>query len=280
MIRLGLIGDNIRGSRSPLLHRLAGDLCGLDVGYERLIPAEIGADFDTVFERCRTDGFRGVNITYPYKETVFARLAVGDARVRAMGACNTALFEAGGRVGLNTDYTGFIGAFRDGLPGTSPGVVAVAGAGGVGKAIAFALAELGASELRLFDTDAGRAEALAASLRKALPDTTVLVAPAIADAADGADGLVNCTPLGMDGIPGTAVARPLMAGRHWAFDAVYTPLDTQFLLDARAQGLATISGYELFFHQGVDAFRAFTGRTVDARALRAALSSGEVREPA
>lgn len=280
MIRLGLIGDNIGRSKSPLLHRLAGRLCGLEVVYEPLIPADLGLDFDAVFERCRQGGYRGINITYPYKEKVYPRLAVEDARVRAIGACNTVLFRADGPRGLNTDYTGFMAAFRESLPGARPGIVAMAGAGGVGKAIAFALAALGATELRIFDTDRARADALATALTAEASEMCVLLADDMAQAAEGSDGLVNCTPLGMAGIPGTAVARPLMAGSRWAFDAVYTPVDTQFLLDARQEGLATISGYELFFHQGVDAFHAFTGRRVDAPALRAALLSGEVRETA
>lgn len=277
MIRLGLIGDNISHSKSPLLHRLAGRLCGLDIAYEPLVPADAGIDFDTMFDRCCKDGFRGINVTHPYKETVFARLVVEDARVLAIGACNTVLFEPTGPLGLNTDYTGFLSVFHESLPGTRPGVVVMAGAGGVGRAIAFALAELGVDELRLFDVDQARAEALAATLRAAWSGMEIRVADAIADAAEGCDGIVNCTPLGMSGVPGTAVAKPLMAGCAWAFDAVYTPVETQFLRDARAQGLAAVSGYELFFHQGIDAFRAFTGRTVDARVLRAALLTGDVR---
>jgi shikimate dehydrogenase len=77
----------------------------------------------------------------------------------------------------------------------------------------------------------------------------------------------------MTGIPGTAVPSALMPKAGWAFDAVYTPVDTQFLLDAQKRGLATISGYELFFHQGIDAFHAFTGARVDTKELRHALKA-------
>ena len=68
----------------------------------------------------------------------------------------------------------------------------------------------------------------------------------------------------------------VMAGRRWAFDAVYTPADTQFLRDAASAGLATMSGYELFLHQGADAFRIFTGREVDRQELRRMLAAGEL----
>ncbi|GLQ37064.1 shikimate dehydrogenase [Rhizobium albus] len=271
MFRLGLIGDNIKRSKSPMLHRLAGKLCGLDVTYEPLIPADMGLDFDAVFDQCRESGFRGINITYPYKERVFPALNVPDPRVRAIAACNTVIFDADGPSGTNTDYTGFVAAFRESLPGMKPGTVAMAGAGGVGKAVAFALAELKATALNIFDTDAVRAEALANALRANAPGMTVSVSPTIEDATEGADGIVNCTPLGMSGIPGTAVPSALMPKAGWAFDAVYTPVDTQFLMDAQKRGLATISGYELFFHQGIDAFHAFTGARVDTKELRHAL---------
>jgi shikimate dehydrogenase len=271
-IRLGLIGDNIRRSQSPLLHRLAGTLCGLDVVYEPLIPADLGLDFDAVFERCRTSGFRGINITYPYKERVFPKLAIGDPVVRALGACNLALFEPGGPTGGNTDHSGFKSAFAESFPGASPGNVAMAGAGGVGKAIAFGLAELGASELWLYDPDTAKATALQASLAAFAPQLGIYLADSIEEAAAEADGLVNCTPLGMSGHPGTAIPRHLIRSQSWAFDAVYTPVSTQFLRDAAAAGLSTMSGYELFFHQGVDAFRIFTGWEVDQGKLRTALA--------
>lgn len=268
MIRLGLIGDNIERSKSPSLHRLAGRLCGLDVSYDLLVPSELGITFDEIFARCQGEGFRGLNITYPYKELAFSRLAVVDPKVAAVGSCNTALFEDGSAVGWNTDYTGFVKAFRSAFPRAQPGVVAMAGAGGVGRAIALALAELGADALRLVDADVQRAETLASSLRANGLTMHVIVCASVADAVVGCDGLVNATPLGMDGIAGTAISSTLMAGRRWAFDAVYTPVETQFLSEARLAGLETLSGYELFFHQGIDAFHRFTGHEVDAPALR------------
>jgi shikimate dehydrogenase len=104
----------------------------------------------------------------------------------------------------------------------------------------------------------------------------VEVCGTVSEAARGADGLINCTPLGMAGHPGTAVPAALMVGKTWAFDAVYTPVETAFLKAARTAGLAVMSGYELYFHQGVDAFRLFTGRSVDQAALRNLLAAHEI----
>lgn len=266
-IRLGLIGDNIKRSKSPLLHTLAGELCGLDIRYDTLIPAELGSTFEDIFERCRSSGYRGINVTYPYKEKVVPFLQIDDPRVAAIGACNTVLFEAGRARGFNTDYSGFAAAFRAAYPGSMPGIVAMAGAGGVGKAISFALADLQASALRLFDHDLLKAEALKNALADVGAGTVVYIAKTIEEAVSGADGLINCTPLGMIGHPGTAFPKSLIGSQRWAFDAVYTPVDTEFLQEANSRSLETISGYELFFHQGVEAFQIFTSQEVNYTAL-------------
>ncbi|MFA6267005.1 MAG: shikimate dehydrogenase [Pseudolabrys sp.] len=279
-IRLGLIGDNIAESRSPALHRIAGRLTGLPVSYDLLRPSDLGRSFEDVLAWAEATGYRGLNITYPYKERVVGHLVVPDPAVRALGACNTVLFGQGRPEGWNTDYSGFIGGYRHIFGSEPAGRVAMAGAGGVGRAIAFALCELGATELRLFDVDARKSAVLADALRGVASGTTTIVADTIEEAASGADGLVNSTPVGMVGIGGCPFPADVINGRRWAFDAVYTPVDTPFMVAARAAGLALMSGYELFFYQGVDAFRHFTGKDVPEATLRGALKQGEDQVPA
>jgi len=270
-VKLGLIGDNITRSKSPRLHVTAGQLTGLNVTYDRLIPRDLHLTFDEVFDQAQATGYRGLNITYPYKELVTRRVTVSDPLVRAIGAVNTVVFDADGPKGFNTDYTGFMRAYRDVLGTANPGTVCLIGTGGVGKAVAFGLIGLNATAIRCVDLDATKAEALASSLRALGTATRIEVSTDPVTAAIGADGLINCTPLGMVGIGGPPLPAPAMAGAKWAFDAVYTPVDTQFLHDATAAGLHIISGYELFFGQGVDAWAIFTDTPLDEPALRAAI---------
>ena len=271
VLQLGLIGDNIARSRSPLLHRLAGAQNGLSVRYDRLVPRDIGMGFDAVFARCAEGGFRGINITYPYKERATAHIAIDDPLVRAIGAVNTVLFTAAGPKGYNTDHSGFIAAYRGVRRDAGPGNVCMVGTGGVGRAIAFGLVALQAPAVHLVDQDRAKAEALAAALRAAAPGMQVRVFDRVEAAAEGAEGLINSTPVGMVGYSGTVFPPAVLAGAKWVFDAVYTPVDTQFLRDAEAAGLAVISGYELFFWQGVHAWEIFAGLPLDLAALRAAL---------
>lgn len=270
-VRLGLIGDNIAQSKSPLLHRTAGALTGLDVTYDRLIPSDMGLSFDEVFAQARMSGFHGINITYPYKEVVTSKVTVLDPFVRGIGAVNTVVFDADGPKGFNTDYSGFINAYRLVRGKRPPGVVCLIGAGGVGKAVAFGLIGLGAQAIHCVDLDPFKAAGLADALAALGSQTRIEVFGNAVAAVDCADGIINCTPLGMVGVGGSPLPAYAMQGAMWVFDAVYTPVDTQFLGDAQRAGLTVISGYELFIGQGVDAWKIFTGIKVDRTTLRDAI---------
>jgi shikimate dehydrogenase len=235
------------------------------------VPRDLGLSFDAVVDRARSDGLRGLNITHPYKERILPRVTIEDGAVGAIGACNTVLFGAP-TLGMNTDYTGFVAAYRERFGEVSPGVVAIAGCGGAGKAIGFALAALGATSIRLFDADHAKARGLQTALADFQDGVDVVAAASLPDACEGATGLINCTPLGMVGYGGNAFEGIPLEGRAWIFDAVYTPLETPFLKEGEAAGVETVSGYELFLYQGIHAFKLFTGHDVDGRALRRALA--------
>ena len=277
-IRLGLIGDNILASQSPRLHRLAGSQNGVRVTYDRLIPARMQMPFDALFAHVAEAGYRAVNVTYPYKERAAAKVTVDDPLVRAIGAVNTVIFDAGGPHGFNTDHSGFILAYRWVRGEQPPGPVLMIGAGGVGKAIAFGLIALGLREIRIADRDLPKAQALADALRAARPDLVTRTGTDAAELAAGAAGIVNCTPVGMVGYEGTPLPRDRMRGAAWAFEAVYMPVDSQFLQDAAAEGLQVISGYELFIGQGLDSWALFTGLPLDEARLRRDLADGKDTE--
>lgn len=277
--RLGLIGDNILASQSPRLHRLAGLQNGVNVRYDRLIPAREGKPFDELFAHVAATGYRAVNVTYPYKEVVAGKVVIDDPLVRAMGAVNTVVFDEGGPHGFNTDHLGFMRAYRWVRGDAAPGPVLMIGAGGVGKAVAFGLIALGMTEFRIADRDLPKAQALADALLAARPDLVTRVGTDAAELAQGVSGVVNCTPVGMVGYEGTPLPRERMQGAAWAFDAVYTPVDTLFLQDAQAEGLQIISGYELFIGQGLDSWALFTnGLPLDEARLRQDLADGKDTE--
>jgi shikimate dehydrogenase len=203
-------------------------------------------------------GFAGVNVTFPYKEAVIGLLDELSPGAAAMGAVNTVVVRDNRLIGHNTDATGFARAARDLVMSSGCGPVALIGAGGVGKAIAFALAGLGVSEIRLFDTDRAKATKLVSGLDK------VVLAENVEHALRGAVGLVNATPIGMLPNRASPVPETLLRDGLWVADAVYTPLWTPLLLAAKAKGLRVATGRDLAIFQAADAFELFTGLTPSA----------------
>ncbi len=136
------------------------------------------------------------------------------------------------------------------------GPVALIGAGGVGKAIAVALANLGVAELAIFDSDRAKATQLAAQVHGRL---AARVATNVEDALQRAVGVINGTPIGMLPDRGSPIPVALLHRDLWVADAVYTPLWTPLLLAAKARGCEIMTGRELAIHQAADAFELFTG---------------------
>ena len=271
-IRLGLIGDNISKSRAPALHRLAASQLDIELSYDLIIPARQGLDFEECLTHARHLGLSGVNVTLPFKQRAFEQAKIEDNATRNLGAVNTLRFVSSGIIGYNTDYSGFKKAYVTERGTDLPGEVAVIGAGGVGRAIAFALLELGASRLRIVDKNDKQATSLCNHLNSL---STGRACVSSIGRLQGCDAVINCTPAGMSGYGGLPLPEDNFPETcRWVFDAVYTPVDTPFSALAKSRGAKFISGFELFFFQGVDAFHLFTGRQVrDEQALRQALMS-------
>ncbi|PKP71438.1 MAG: shikimate dehydrogenase [Alphaproteobacteria bacterium HGW-Alphaproteobacteria-4] len=263
-LRLGLIGGNITATRSPALHVVCGLSLGVNVTYDLIIPAERGLGFAELLAQCERLGFAGVNVTYPHKEEAAALVLAGDPVVQAMGSSNTVLFTPEGPRAFNTDHSGFVAAYRAAFGKRAPGRVLVLGTGGVGRAVGFGLADLGASEIVLHDTDLAKVASLAAAIRGHAAVAVSAAETTCLHTLAGIDGVVNCTPLGMIGRPGSALPEGVTGRPVWAFDAVYTPADTPFRAQVTGLGAAFLGGYELYFHQGLRAFEIFSRQTVSA----------------
>lgn len=257
----GLIGSHIKKTRLPRALRLLCDAAGIQFQFE-LIDTDGMADFhfEATVKDLKARNWSGVTVTHPYK-TYAARYAGENLlpEIARLGASNTLVFGPP-LSGHNTDFTGFISAWRAGMGDTSPGKVAMAGAGGVARALAFALVELGATSISIWDVEPGKAGQLAdecgGPARAVSPDQANT-------AVNTADGLVNATALGMDHAPGMAFDAHHIGSQNWAFDAVYTPTNTAFLKTCRAAGLECLTGFDLFCHMAIGSFEAYTGREVD-----------------
>ncbi|MGY8666107.1 shikimate dehydrogenase [Bradyrhizobium sp. UFLA05-109] len=251
----GLIGAPIKHSASPAMHERAAEALGLRGHYQLIeVAGADSAGLSMMLEGVRRLGFAGVNVTYPYKEAVVPLLDELAPGAAAMGAVNTVVVRDGRLIGHNTDTTGFARAVAP-LLAPAGNAVAVIGAGGVGKAIAFALASQNVSDIRIVDSEPARAEKLASLLTA----NGAKVASSVEDALEGATGLVNGTPVGMLPNRDTPVPTALLRADLWVADAVYSPLITPLLAAAQAKGARIMTGRELAIYQAADAFELFTG---------------------
>jgi shikimate dehydrogenase len=272
---VGLIGRNIGGSLAPALHEDAFAAAGT-VGHYHLMDVSAlgGRTLEQLLAAARTAGFAGLNITFPFKEAVIPLLDHLSPEAAEIGAVNTVVFDGDGHAtGYNTDRSGFRAAFREELDEASVRgkPVLLLGAGGAGRAVAFALQDMGAAVIRIHDQDGARAR----RLNKELTAKSVVSA----DAADAA-GIVNATPVGMKGYPGLPIDPALVQPEQFVADVIYTPLDTELVLAARRQGCRTMNGSGMCVHQAVDAFRHFTGHEADVARMRRTFELASARRDA
>lgn len=271
----GLIGHGIQASRTPRMHMEEGAAVGFPYDY-RLIDLPLGMGETALAQLLRNlegAGYRGINVTVPYKREVLTHLDALSDDARAVGAVNTVLFTKDGRIGHNTDYWGFAESLRRGLPDAARDHVLLLGAGGAGHAVAHALVDAGVGQLLVRDMNHALADELVDELNARVGPGRARTVTDIGEAAGIADGIVNATPVGMLKMPGMPIDGVLIAPRQWVADIVYFPLETELLAHARAKGCAVLSGAGMALFQAVRAFELFTGITPDADRMKAVFDS-------
>lgn len=261
---VGLIGSGIRASLTPPMHERAAERLGLKYLY---LPIDVdGVDLGGLVRYARLLGFRGLNITHPFKQAVLEHLDEVSPVASAIGAVNTIVFVAGRAVGHNTDAYGFEQGFLRGLPGAPLDKVVVLGAGGAGSAVAHTLLGIGAKQVVVADPVEARLAQLAESLSRRFQRSRFLATPPgnLEGNLREATGLVNATPMGMTAHPGIPLPPKLLRPDLWVADIVYLPLETELLRVARKEGCRTLDGGGMAVFQAVAAFELFTGRSPDA----------------
>lgn len=273
-VLVGLVGAGIGRSHSPLLHEREADRQGIRLLYTTIdssVRHLSPSDLPDLLRWARRLGYRGLNVTHPFKQEIVRHLDDLSAEARILGAVNTVVFDEDASRGYNTDASGFRRSFDQNFATAPRERVVQLGAGGAGCAVAHAMLTLGARHLTLVDLDAAKAAELARALcdefgadrvSTGTPgDLTGLLAKA--------EGVINATPIGMAHHPGCPVPASDLRPDLWVADIVYLPSDTALLQAARAVGAATLPGAGMSAYQAVAAFEHFTGVPANADAMLA-----------
>ena len=274
--RVGLFGWPVGHSRSPAMHNAAFRHLGLNWQY-MLLPVHPNHVAEAV-RGLRGLGFKGANVTVPHKLAVMQALDEIMPEARAIGAVNTIVNRDNRLIGYNTDGVGFLRALREGGFEPRGRRAILLGAGGASRAMLYALLTEQV-QLTIANRTQKKADVLAAEFAAhfnvSIETLPLDNANALQQALNEADLLVNATSLGMYPHIDTM---PLPANTHFhanltVYDAVYNPLETKLLAQARAAGAKAIDGLGMLVHQGAVAFTHWTGEDAPVHVMRAAALS-------
>ncbi len=269
--RVALIGYPLKRRHSVIMHNAAFDHFSIDAMYELREMAREGVP--SFVSEARGDDWLGFQVTAPYKQIVMEHLDEIESGAKQIGAVNSVLRrEDGTLVGFNTDAPGFQRAAEGELNVQFSGLrVAVAGAGGVARAVVHALVTAGAESVVVCDLEPSRAEDLATGFG----DDVRAVAVGERDSRKSFAALtfaVNATTVGMLQ-PGVAFDPDVLQDSAVVFDLVYNPPESELLRRSRARGLRATNGLGMLIAQAEIAFERWTGVPGAGPIMRTALAA-------
>ena len=270
---VGIIGDPIKHSRSPLIHNAAIAALGLDYVY---VPFHVQPDsLGAAIEGFKATNVGGINVTIPHKQNAMSYLDEISREATLIGAVNTLIFKEGVIIGENTDAPGFLQAMQeDGLDVPQGGAAVVIGAGGSARAIVVTLALAGVRTICIANRTVSRAVALATDLSEKTGISIYGIGlddSKLPHAVGTSQLIVNTASTSMD------VSHPLLIDPEWlepqsiVYDIVYTPPETRLLQAAAEKDCHTIGGLGMLVHQGAIAFEKWTGVNPPVEIMRQAL---------
>ncbi|MFP5308301.1 MAG: shikimate dehydrogenase [Actinomycetes bacterium] len=271
---VALLGWPTGHSLSPAIHNAAFREVGADLVYVALPTPP--ADLLTVVRSLGSVGAAGANVTVPHKEAVVAACDALTPEAELVGAVNTLAWSTEGLVGHNTDASGLGRVLAEEVGIAHGDGAVVLGTGGAARAVVVALARLGCGV-----TVVGRRAEAAEELAR-LAETAGAPASDALDLADEgwcrravADArlVCNATPLGMEREPLPAPFMTLGPGQI-AYDLVYRPADTPFLVAAAGAGAAAHHGLGMLVAQAADAFEVWTGQAAPTGVMSAVAIAG------
>ncbi|NEN97674.1 MAG: shikimate dehydrogenase [Moorea sp. SIO3I7] len=272
---LGVIGDPVEHSLSPLMHNRA--IASLDLDYVYLPLPVKSADLKNAIAGFEAIGLVGFSITIPHKQTIIPLLSEISTVAQGVGAVNTVYRTDIGWIGTNTDIEGFITPLQGYNRDWSQTTVVILGCGGAARAVVVGCAELGCTEIHVLGRNQDKLGQFKQSWINSDLAITIHTHPwqQLPELLAQANLLVNATPVGMypkvEQSPVDQVTMARLPENAIAYDLIYTPNPTQFLRQAKEQGAYAIDGLEMLVQQGAAAFKIWLGQTPPVDIMRHAL---------
>ena len=272
---LGVIGDPIEHSLSPVMHNAAIAHLGVDYVY---LPFAISpSDLKTAIAGFAAIGIQGFNVTIPHKQAILPFLSEITTLAQAVGAVNTVWRTHNGWSGTNTDVVGFLTPLQVYHQHWDDKVAVILGYGGAARAVVAGCVELGISEIYIVGRNPQKLEtfqqswitsSLAVSVKTCAWDQLSTLLPQ-------ADLLVNTTPMGMyphvEESPVDASVMDKIKLGAIAYDLIYIPRTTEFLNLAAARGAMILNGLPMLVHQGAAALQLWLQQPVPVEIMRQSL---------
>lgn len=267
----GVIGDPVEHTLSPTIHNAAFEALKLDYAFLafNVKPPMVG---DAV-NGMRAMGIVGLNVTMPHKSAVISFLDEVDSNAKLLNAVNTVKNIDGKLQGISTDGVGAVNALKENGVDPKGKKVALIGAGGAARGIAFALAEE-ADEICIVNRTLQSAANLADLIHQRFNSRVFAYALSpltIKATVAEADLLINASSVGMKPNESqTPVPRRWLKKELAVMDIVYNPVETKLARDAKAMGAKVVSGVEMLIYQGAASFEIWTGSKAPVEVMRKA----------
>ena len=274
---LALLGSPVGHSGSPAMYNYRFEKLGLDYAYVAFDVKE--DEMEQAISAMRLFKMRGCNVTMPGKNIAVKFMDELSPAAELNGAVNTIVNDDGKLTGHNTDGIGFVQNLRENGVEVKGKKITIAGGGGAATAMQVQCALDGAREITIFnkkDAFFERTLQTAEKIRNAVDGIVVNVYD-IDDVAKmteeilSSDIFANATIVGMKPLDDQSVVKDLSAFHKdlVVCDAVYNPIETKLLREAKEAGCKCVGGKGMLLWQGVAAFKLYTGQDMPVEEVKA-----------
>lgn len=260
---IGIFGDPIKHTKSPVIHNTLSDILDKD---ERYIPFHIKDDLKRYVNMAYAEGILGLNITVPHKQKVMEALVDIDKAAKDIGAVNTLVRVEGGYKGYNTDMPGLARAMlSEGMSIQDKNVI-ILGAGGAARAVAYMCNYYKAKKVYIINRTFDNAKKITDDMNECF-DTAVNY-PVSADDYNKIPRdeyiFIQSTSIGLheeDGLP-------LVADKSFydmassGVDLIYNPAETAFLRILKEKNIPCMNGLKMLLYQGIMAYELWNNLSV------------------